>query len=361
MIAPTTFAVHLTYTCPLACAHCCFSSSPQVKDRLDPDLVLETIEGLGEHGIELAAFTGGEPFLLGRHLPRFIRAAKEQGLRTRVVTSGYFGRTPKAAARRLGEVVDAGLDELSISWDDFHEEFVDFRTVRNVAAAARQFDLLVAVNVVQTAESRWTAARVRKELGVQVDDVVMESPVNLTGRAERELADEPLREDRALGPCPYVLTGPTLSAKGKLLACCGVIPDTERLVIDPEFRPDKLDADLAEARSSVLFSWLYLRGPYAILQWLNENYGVEIPPPELVGGNCQACKHLFEDPAIEEILDDALLAKGPEVVGEYRLLESLGAADPLSVVGLWSGRITMQTRPSERWDQAREPKPASSP
>jgi len=327
MIAPRTFAVHVTYTCPLTCAHCCFSSSPRVKDRLDPDVVIHTLERLRDGGTDLVAFTGGEPFLLGATLVGFIRTAHEQGLQTRVVTSGYFGRTIPGARRRLEEVVEAGLDELSLSWDDFHEPFVSFDTVRNVAGAAKDLGLLVAINVVETPGSKWTAQRVQEELGVQVDHM-FSSPLQMNGRAESELADACPLEGRGLGPCPYVLTGPSLSATGKLMACCGVIPNTDRLVIDPDFTPENLEGDLAQAGDSVLFTWLYLRGPYAILEWMRDHYGVEIPAPELVGGNCEACKHLFESDAIERVLDEALLSARVEVLGAYRLLESIGAADP---------------------------------
>ena len=38
-----------------------------------------------------------------------------------------------------------------------------------------------------------------------------------------------------------------------------------------------------------------------------------------------------ENAAIDEILDEALVARGPEVLGEYLLRESLGTADPVSV------------------------------
>jgi organic radical activating enzyme len=347
VIEPITFAIHLTYTCPLACAHCCFSSNPNVKDRLDPELVIRSIDALDANTIRLVGFTGGEPFLLGKHLVEFVRRAHNRGFATRVVTSGYFGTTPELAEKRLREVVDAGLNELSISWDDFHEAWVSFDTVRNVVQTAKKFEqLTVAIAIVQAANSKWTADRVRTELGAGLDNVVCESPLNLTGRAERELQKAGLRSERALGPCPYILTGPTLSAKGKLLACCGVIPDTDRLCIEPNYAPEHLGKALERAKQSVLFNWLYLRGPYAIMEWMSERYGIVVPPRDTVGGNCQACKHLFEDSAIEAVLDQALLEKGPEVFGEYQLLKSLGAADPRSVLSLWLGYVPLPHKPN---------------
>jgi hypothetical protein len=345
MIEPDSFAIHVTYTCPLTCAHCCFSSSPLVKDRLEPDLILAAIDQL-DAGIHLVAFTGGEPFLFGKKLVEFVRRAHDRGFITRVVTSAFWATTPEIARKRLVELVDAGLNEISISWDDFHEEFVRFDNIRNAVAVARELpELRVGISIVQAATSRWTAARVREELDLGEDQVVCESPLNLTGRAEQELTEAGLRAYRALGPCPYVMTGPTLSAKRKLLACCGVIPDTPRLYLDEHFTPERLNEAVARGKESVLLTWLYLRGPYAIMEWMSERYGVTIPAPESVGGNCQACKHLFENPEIEALIDQALLEKGPEVRGEYHLLKSLGTVDPKNNLTLWMGYAPIVDRP----------------
>jgi organic radical activating enzyme len=352
MITPSSFAVHVTYTCPLACAHCCFSSSPKSRERLDPGLVIDTIRNLDQTAIEMVCFTGGEPFLLGDHLVEFVKLATERGFKTRVVTSAYFGRTPKAATQRMEKIAAAGLKELSISWDDFHEEFVSFETIKNVAHAASEIGgILIAVNIVQGAQAKWTVERVRREIGVDLE-VVCESPLNLTGRAAEELSNLGLRSERFLGPCPYVMTGPTLAGTGKLLACCGVIPDTDRLCIDPDFKPEALEAGIKKGQASLLFQWLYLRGPYAIMEWIGEHYSINIPTRDTIGGNCEACKHLFENPAIDALLDEAVAVKAQEIIGEFELLRSLGASDPASILGLWHDQVPLPPHEERRLSAA---------
>ncbi len=42
---------------------------------------------------ESVVFTGGEPRMLGEELVTVVRAAAEKGLGTRIVTSGFWGRT----------------------------------------------------------------------------------------------------------------------------------------------------------------------------------------------------------------------------------------------------------------------------
>ena len=221
-LRPHSFAIHVTYTCPLTCAHCCFNSSPSNRDRLPLEVVLSTIRRLDVTDIKMMAFTGGEPFLLGKDLCVAIKLANSRGLITRVVTSAFFGKRQEDAKKILADVADAGLDELSISWDDYHEQFVSFECVYNVFHTATELGLRPAISIVQGASSRWTAERVRAELGLsaECEQVICEAPLNKTGRAEKELREAGLRASRSIGPCPYVMTGPTLSAKNKLLACC---------------------------------------------------------------------------------------------------------------------------------------------
>ncbi len=257
-----SFAIHVTYTCPLSCAHCCFSSSPQNRDRLHFDHIAATIDEIPE-GIRLIAFTGGEPFLLGDALVNLVRRASGKGAKTRIVTSAYWAKSDRSCEKRLRPLVDAGLDELSVSWDDFHEKFVDFANVRNAWTGAKRLGLDVGISTVQAANSKWTTERVRAELGIEGEEQLRhaETPLNLTGRAVEQLQEAGLRPQRTVGPCPFVLTGPTLSAKNKLLACCGVIPDTEQLVLDSNFRPENLRSAIERGMQNSLLNWIYLRGP----------------------------------------------------------------------------------------------------
>jgi organic radical activating enzyme len=348
MLQPNTFAFHVTYTCPLACAHCCFGSSPELKDSLDENFILETIEQIPDY-IKLVAFTGGEPFLHGAKLVRYVERATSRGFITRVVTSAYFAKTPAIARSKLAKLTSAGLKELSISWDDFHEEFVAFDCVRNLTHAALDAGLRVAINIVQTDNSRWTLDKVRDGLGLAdpASVKIKESGINITGRAAEKLTDEPLKQIGYLGPCPFILTGPTLSAKGNLMPCCGVIPNTDRLTMAWAPKSDQIAGHIQDSLSNPLFLWLFLRGPYAIMEWIAEKYGLELPRREAIGGNCEACKVLFETRAFEEKLDEVMRERMTFLASELLLLESLYAIQEYSAVCLWDDKSRILSRQAE--------------
>ncbi|MEA2935864.1 MAG: hypothetical protein QOD74_2510 [Variibacter sp.] len=335
-IGVDTFAFHVTYTCPLACAHCCFSSSPEQADTLDPAYILAAIEELPED-IELVAFTGGEPFLHGRNLVRYVEAAKRRGFQTRIVTSGHFATSAKAAAFRLRPLADAGLDELSISWDDYHEAFVPFERIRTLVEVASQYQIQTAISSVQSNETKWTVDAIRAALGPLADGlrIVCESSLNMTGRAETALADSTFKTNGFLGPCPYVLTGPTMSAKGKLLACCGVIPDTDRLAIAASPLAKDIPALIEGSLSNPLYLYLYLRGPYFLMEQVAAKHGIPIPEKNAVGGNCEACKLLFGLPEIDSRIDDYLREKAVAILSEALLLDSLDLLGRNRLLDLW--------------------------
>jgi hypothetical protein len=325
----------------LTCKHCCFSSSPQTKDRLAPEQVLEILDSLQGRHIKLVAFTGGEPFLFGANLVEFVKRGKEVAETVRIVTSAYWANSPILAERRLRPLRDAGLDEISISWDDYHEEFVSFDNVKAAFWEAKRLGVMPAISMVQSPQSRWTAKRVRDALGdvVEADEIIVESALNYTGRAEQELAGSGINPQSVLGPCPYVMTGPTISAKGKVLACCGVIPETEDLVLGSSLDPAALWEAIETGAQSALMTWLHLRGPYSIMRHIAEKHDLPIPPPEAVGGNCEACKLLFTRTDMRPHLRQAVEEMKEQVGSEAALLDTLGLMTSAGLVGLWHGGV----------------------
>lgn len=339
MAEASSFAFHVTYTCPLTCAHCCFSSSPTVKDKLDFDLMVRTIEAIPQ-SFSLVAFTGGEPFLLGPKLADLVGLASRRGFRTRIVTSAYFGKTEALARRRLQPMRDAGLIELSISWDDFHEPFVSVDCVRNTFWTAVDLGILPAVNIVEGQDCRWTKPAVMDALGLPASfkHLITESPLNETGRAELELQGRKLVNPQGLGPCPYVITGPTASAKGKLLACCGVLPEMDGLVLQEQLDPEDLESAIERSKSDAVLNWLHLRGPFNLLEQASVHLGRPAPAAETVGGNCEACRMIFADPEVRGVLPALMAADGGRVLADAGLLDAMGLVEPDMPMRLSAGR-----------------------
>ena len=146
--------IYYTLLCNAACDHCVVESGPGQAGKLAAAAARQAIEAARRSSAAGAVvFTGGESFIYLEEILELCRFARGLGLRTRVVTNGYWARTPELAARMLERLAGEGLDELFVSFDEFHLPFIDPQRVFTVfrgAAEAECFPYLLYSTVVRT-------------------------------------------------------------------------------------------------------------------------------------------------------------------------------------------------------------------
>jgi YydG family peptide modification radical SAM enzyme len=169
--------------CNARCAHCCVSSSPQSTANLTDEAVDRILdELLDDPSVRSVGLTGGEPLLRRTRTIDIIRRVTSTGRTASCVTNGYWGVTPRAADRVLRELEDAGLRELTLSYDDFHAPFIKPFRIKNVLDAAfdRRVSIVLNVCVSRTRDSRDLLA----ELGDSINGIpVTKFPVVPAGEA----------------------------------------------------------------------------------------------------------------------------------------------------------------------------------
>lgn len=114
---PLWLLAELTYRCPLQCPYC---SNPLDFAKQEKELTtaqwIKVFEEAREMGAVQIGFSGGEP-LVRKDLPELIRAARELGFYTNLITSG-IGLTEK----KIDAFAKAGLDHIQISFQASDEE-----------------------------------------------------------------------------------------------------------------------------------------------------------------------------------------------------------------------------------------------
>ncbi|MCB5409194.1 pyrroloquinoline quinone biosynthesis protein PqqE [Pseudogemmobacter faecipullorum] len=148
---PIAMLAELTHRCPLACPYC---SNPLQLTRREAELSTETwarvfreAAGLGVLQLHLS---GGEP-ASRPDLVALVRAAREAGLYTNLITSG-IGLTPA----RLAELDAAGLDHIQLSLQGVRADVADhiggyqggFARKMLLADAIRELGLPLTINAV---------------------------------------------------------------------------------------------------------------------------------------------------------------------------------------------------------------------
>ncbi|MBB1486757.1 pyrroloquinoline quinone biosynthesis protein PqqE [Oceanospirillum sediminis] len=118
---PLWLLAELTYRCPLQCPYC---SNPlnydQQKQELSTEQWIEVFRQARALGAAQLGFSGGEP-LLRDDLEELIRAARELGYYTNLITSG-MGLT----FERMQAFKDAGLDHIQVSFQASDAELNDY-------------------------------------------------------------------------------------------------------------------------------------------------------------------------------------------------------------------------------------------
>lgn len=129
-IGRPTVQIHLTRSCNLRCLHCYSESGPRMTETLPPDAVRRFLDDARAAGYEVAAFSGGEPFLY-EALPEIVAHARGLGFVTTCVTNGTV-----AGARF--ERAATSFDALAVSVDGRPDEHDRLRDSPRAFASTRR-------------------------------------------------------------------------------------------------------------------------------------------------------------------------------------------------------------------------------
>ncbi len=129
----TAFVLSVTDRCNIKCDFCCH---PYLDSEIAEADALRLVREARALDFDEIGITGGEPFLRRALLVRMAALAREAGMEFGVISNGYWAKTPARAQALLGELVDAGLTRLTISWDPSHGAYVPAATAQNAIDAA---------------------------------------------------------------------------------------------------------------------------------------------------------------------------------------------------------------------------------
>ncbi len=231
-MTPNPFRVGLilTYRCNAECRHCFFECSPSRTEVMARQTAQRVINDALSLGAEWVSFSGGEPFLEHDLLNELITLSSGKRLKTEVVTNGFWGQTREDARGVLKPLIEAGMDVLNLSVDDFHGEYVPFDSVRNAYWAAVELGLKIVLMVSTGKESGITSGSLSGLLGddrVQVagkrrilnpNAVIFETQFTPIGRGA-DLKYDPIQLSEIR--CNEVLRDIGIAPNGDVVPCCG--------------------------------------------------------------------------------------------------------------------------------------------
>lgn len=334
-----TLTILPTYQCTAACENCCFSSSPSVKGRIPQERILRYIQEGAEQGIRLLVFSGGEAFLLRHDLNEAIALASSLGMKTRIVSNGYWAIREDVALDKLRALQEVGLDEINFSTGDFHQRFVPVKRVINGVIAAITLGMSCAVMVELHGDRTFTQELLLNDerLSSLLTDesrrsllTILESPwmpndpasrVSYQGHEEM-LANRHNVHGRKR--CSSVLSTVIVDPNEHLGACCGLtraqIPELDL----GSLQERSLQEMVNEAQQDFMKLWIFTEGPERILAWAAEK------DPSIEWENqyahiCDACRRVYQDDKVRAVIRQHYEEKVSDVLFRFWLLTAFDA------------------------------------
>lgn len=128
----------VTMACTGKCRHCSEGDHDGFTGHIDADAAAEAIRKICAHySIRTVMTFGGEPLLYPDAVCTIHRTASGLGIEKRqLITNGYFSKDPdriEAVARKLK---DSGVNDLLLSVDAFHQEYIPLDPVFRFAGCA---------------------------------------------------------------------------------------------------------------------------------------------------------------------------------------------------------------------------------
>jgi organic radical activating enzyme len=300
-----TLGIQVTLTCNMTCDHCITDSSPHARGDLTWPQIEAAVRSAAPH-VDGVCVTGGEPLLRRELTLRTIRLTRELGLRSSMVTNGYWARTPDEAQEVWRLLEDAGLQKLAVSFDRFHDRIVSGGTLDVLLAAGARTSVEM---VVQHCGDRFDEAyRTAEKVAARHGAGFVTAEVLPFGRGRRLAVRRGARVDAVPNvPCG-VAVRPVLQPDGELYTCCGPARGAQphsplRLEIDTAA---EVGEALSTAATNPVLNLIHSKGPRALLGHLSPATRERVSTRLLNSSICALCRTITDDAEAVAELDAAL-------------------------------------------------------
>ena len=195
LIPITAAGLLVTDWCPARCRHCYVRAGPEGRQWMAVEAARGHLAALARMGVPMSGIHigGGEPFGDFDRLLAIVRSAQGAGLAGigYVETNGFWAESADLVRERLAALAQAGMMQLSISADPYHQEFIPPERVRLLFNAARDVLGPRGVRV-----RRWKWLREARDVSAMPEDgraalfagFLRRYPERMNGRAAERLA-----------------------------------------------------------------------------------------------------------------------------------------------------------------------------
>ena len=135
MIQPREIAFGYSTRCNIKCGHCVAAGGVPESAKMDFVRAMEIIEEMAAAKVTGVSFTAGEPLVFKDDICGLIRVCRQNRVYTRVVSNGFWAKTPDLADKTVSALIESGLSQLRLSTSRWHQENIDRENMAHAAGA----------------------------------------------------------------------------------------------------------------------------------------------------------------------------------------------------------------------------------
>lgn len=312
---PNSAGILLTFKCNAMCEECCFECGPKNPFALTKENIKNVIDQISEmESINFIVWTGGEAFLNYNLLLFSLEYAHKRGLRSRIVSNGFWARNKDVAKTKLKPLIDRGLIELNISTGDNHQEYIPVERALTAAISAVELGILAFVSVESTSSSTFKVDDVYKhELYTELEKTDYDrslfraaSTVWVSFHKDKKYSydyDTPPMPELENG-CDSLYQMINVDPKNQALSCCGLAVEhiSELQLGKVTTEQNSLRNLYNQQKEDFMKQWLYVDGPITILQKAKQ-WDPTIESVKFVHF-CQTCAYIFNNPKVQKAIKE---------------------------------------------------------
>jgi len=296
------------------------------KEKVSTETALAAIKTLNDlYQLKCVVLAGGEPTLHKDLLNEVIPLCKTLGINTRLITNASWASNFDKTKKYLQELYDSGLDEINISFDDYHAEFVSPKNIVNAWKASKEINFKsVYIANSQDHQSKITPSYImnllNENLPLRFDDDgishiifdrqnqnigISNSKIMYLFKGLADLDPNPPQYSQAAlyMPCHNLIKRLALNPFNHIIGCCGFELKDNDFLDFGSLHENDLQQLLLAASDDIIIKALYLFGPGFLLRYA-ARYNSSVKIRENYNSICEVCYDLMHQKIASNFINE---------------------------------------------------------
>lgn len=127
--------------CNIKCGHCVAANADETHSKMEFSRAAGIIDEMSAADVRAISFTAGEPLLFLNDILALIRLCHKNRIYSRVVSNGFWAKSPDKADKIISELKISGLSQLRLSCSRWHQAHISRNHILAAAASCKKFGL----------------------------------------------------------------------------------------------------------------------------------------------------------------------------------------------------------------------------